>query len=266
MTEYLRINIDGDLLIYTCGFAANNEPINHAKYNIMKIMEKCARACEEEGFFGMKPIIQINLSGPTNFREEIESPDGEVYKGHRDPNKKPVHFDDLYEYLKNMFTFRGIPVTTVISIDEEADDVMGIEQCKDINTSIICTLDKDLMMIPGRHFNWRHDKAVRYITGMEADKHFWTQMLTGDRSDNIKGIHGIGPAKAKKILCLTDDEIMKTQIGNRRLLRDRIHCGKVIAAYERAGLSPEQFVVNGRLLWIRRKEDELWEAPKPLVL
>ena len=39
-----------------------------------------------------------------------------------------------------------------------------------------------------------------YISSKEADLYFWSQMLIGDSSDNIKGVKGIGVKKADKIL------------------------------------------------------------------
>ena len=79
----------------------------------------------------------------------------------------------------------------------EADDAMGRHQ--KINQTIICTIDKDLDMIPGWHYNWNHYR-IYHVSRWEAQQHFWTQMLTGDAGDNIKGINRVGPKKADKIL------------------------------------------------------------------
>jgi DNA polymerase-1 len=115
---------------------------------------------------------------------------------------------------------------------------MGIHQTEE---TIICTIDKDLLMIPGQHYNFVKDefKTVGYLDGL---KHFYMQCLQGDRSDNIKGIPGIGLKKAERILegCVTEYQLFKA----------------VRAAYG----NDEEFLMNGLVLWIRRNEDEDWSV------
>ncbi len=60
------------------------------------------------------------------------------------------------------------------------------------------SIDKDLDMIRGWHYNFIKDKKY-FIDDQQAIKHFYTQILTGDRVDNIIGLRGIGPKKAEKI-------------------------------------------------------------------
>jgi 5'-3' exonuclease len=74
--------------------------------------------------------------------------------------------------------------------------------------TIICGIDKDLLQIPGRHYRWpiyRYGKVIREsehltITEEEGWRNYFTQMLTGDSSDNIIGVEGIGIKKAAKLL------------------------------------------------------------------
>lgn len=80
---------------------------------------------------------------------------------------------------------------------------------------VVCSPDKDLKQIPGIRFDyWRtpskQNEKGQYIqnrcrgldimTEHESDIFYYTQLLTGDSGDNIKGIPGFGPVKAKKIL------------------------------------------------------------------
>ncbi len=69
-------------------------------------------------------------------------------------------------------------------------------------------------------------------------RNFYTQLLTGDTSDNIKGIAGIGPVKAKKALaeCFTEQEMFST----------------VREMYE----NDEWMIMNGRCLYILRSLDD----------
>ena len=120
---------------------------------------------------------------------------------------------------------------------QEADDALGIAQTED---TIICSIDKDLLMIPGRHYNFVKDE-FQEVTNDSGMRHFYMQCLTGDRSDNIKGIEQIGPKKAEKILtgCITEQELFN--------------------AVREAYSNDAEFLMNGRVLWIRRKENEDWK-------
>jgi hypothetical protein len=81
----------------------------------------------------------------------------------------------------------------------EADDALALAQTED---TIICSIDKDLLMVPGRHYNWRKEEFtdVTYESGV---KWFCTQLLQGDWStDSIIGCGHLetkvyGPKAAK---------------------------------------------------------------------
>jgi len=106
------------------------------------------------------------------------------------------------------------------------------------------SIDKDLDMISGLHYNWTKNKEPYEISESQAIRSFYIQLLTGDRVDNIQGIRGIGNKKAHKILhgIEEEQELLKT----------------VLEEYEKAGYTKENLINNGRLLWIRRKKKEMW--------
>ena len=106
------------------------------------------------------------------------------------------------------------------------------------------TLDKDLDMIRGWHYNFIKDKKY-LIEEYEGIVNFYKQILTGDRVDNIVGLHGIGPKKAEKLLkdCKTEQQLYDA----------------VLKAYDN---DTERVLENGKLLWIRRKPNEMWKPPK----
>ena len=84
----------------------------------------------------------------------------------------------------------------------EADDLIGIWATNFIKKDkdyIIMSIDKDLKQIPGIHYNI-NKKEIEEVTPEKARNILFTQLLTGDSTDNIKGVPGIGPVKAKKIL------------------------------------------------------------------
>jgi 5'-3' exonuclease len=68
-------------------------------------------------------------------------------------------------------------------------------------------------------------------------------MLIGDTVDNIKGVYGIGKVKASKLLDHVYDEVDMFDV-----VRD---------IYQ----DDERLLLNGRLLWIRRERNQLWEFP-----
>ena len=168
---------------------------------------------------------RLFLTGKNNFRYSIYP----EYKAHR-PTEKPFWLEKCREYLIATFNAEVIH-------GQEADDALGINQTED---TIICSIDKDLLMIPGKHYNFVKDEYME-ISRETAIRNFYMQCLTGDRSDNIKGIEKIGPKKAEKILagCVTEQEMFNA-------VRD---------AYS----NDEEFLMNGRVLWIRRKDNEDWK-------
>ena len=75
------------------------------------------------------------------------------------------------------------------------------------------------------------------ITEADADKYFFTQVLTGDATDGYKGIPGIGPKKAEAILGA------------------RPHWGAVEQAYIKAGMTRDDAIQQARLARILRFSD-----------
>lgn len=221
--------IDGDILVYRVGFSTN-EP-DEEKFAISRMGNFVDRLIRLEGI----ETYEGYLTGKNNYRSEIATE--QAYKGNRKDARKPVHYDSLREYLVSKWGF------TVID-GQEADDAMGIK-AYDLpeDSSCIMTIDKDLDMIRGWHYNFVKEDLY-YVTEKEAIKNFYIQILTGDRVDNIPGIKGIGPVKAKKILenCTTEKSLFK-------------------AVSEKYDHDIDKLTERGRLLWIRRKEKQLWKPP-----
>ena len=88
------------------------------------------------------------------------------------------------------------------SVGREADDLLRIwaEQARAAGDPyIICSIDKDLKCIPGKHF-LMHKKEIIEISELEALRHYYEQLLKGDPTDNIPGVPRVGQVKAEKIL------------------------------------------------------------------
>jgi DNA polymerase-1 len=135
----------------------------------------------------------------------------------------------------------------VVVDGQEADDAVAIELT--LNGGWVVSNDKDLDQLAGWH--WNPQKNVKYyVTEEEAIKKFYTQMLTGDRSDHIPGLAKVGPVKAAKILkdAVTEEEL----------------CKAAWEAYKERKHTPEYFKEQAQLLWLRREEGQMWEPPMEL--
>lgn len=199
---------------------------------------------------------QIFLTGTGNYREKIATI--QPYKGQR-VSEKPVHFEAISKYLQYRYKAEVIDRA-------EADDAMGYNQ-SGLDT-IICTIDKDLDMIPGLHFNWNKQKKYT-VTLDEANYFFYKQLLTGDRIDNIQGCIGMGDKLASKALegCKTEKELYQAVVKTYMEQYEKF-CERVgMTCHKDSRLLFEQSVMrdleeNAHLLWIQRKEGELWRAPE----
>ncbi len=128
--------------------------------------------------------MRIFMSDHHVFRHDIAT-----VKPYKDRKQvRPHHYEAIKSYLRG----RGSEMEKGL----EADDLMGIHQTED---TVIITIDKDLDMIPGWHFN--PDKEEYYDVPLEAaDDWFYVQLLAGDSTDNIQGIPKMGVAKAIKLM------------------------------------------------------------------
>jgi 5'-3' exonuclease len=173
---------------------------------------------------------RLYISGRRNFRDDIY-PD---YKANRDTAGKPKYYRDIRDYLLGQWNGQlcdGI----------EADDAVGIAAGDLGDRAVVVAVDKDLDQIPGRHYNWTTGEA--YTVGpREALRFFYEQLLSGDPTDNVPGITGIGPVKAKKALA---------ECKNPRECADT-----VLAMYTEAGITLGDLDRNATLLWIQRAKDQ----------
>jgi 5'-3' exonuclease len=177
----------------------------------------------------------MHLTGKNNFRYQIATT--VPYKGNRVDKPKPKHLAFLRSYLVKEWG-------ATISEGEEADDTIAIEATKLGDNCVIVSLDKDLDQICGWHYNFVK-RLGYYITPEEALVKLYTQMLTGDAADNIKGLFRIGPVKAAKIIGDTTNEL---ELYN-----------KVLEAYEG---NAERVLENAQLLFLRRYEGQIWNPPQ----
>jgi 5'-3' exonuclease len=202
----MKLLLDGDIFAYRCSAVAENEDVGIAQYYVDNLLDLVINNLQATEY-------QFYLTGKNNFRYQVYP----EYKANRLDSVKPKHLAALRDYI--MFKHRAI-----MSEGCEADDLMGVAQCAESATERTCivSLDKDLLMIPGEHYSWeisggtadkRWTKGAVHqeVTKLQGLKWFYTQMLTGDPSDNVKGVEGIGKVRAAKLLNgdLTEEEMFQ---------------------------------------------------------
>lgn len=218
--------IDADMLCYRIGFACDKERPSVATHTMGQFIIELLCDLEAESY-------ELHLTGKGNFRNDIAVT--VPYKGNRAELKKPVHLETLRQHLVKDWDAK-------VAQGQEADDAIAIRATELGDDAIIVSLDKDFDQVQGWHYNFvKHD--MYYVTAEEGLLNFYMQFLTGDRVDNIIGVKGIGPVKARKIL---------TNCG-------RLESDLWAAVVEHLG--EERALENGRLLYLRRKEDEIWNPP-----
>jgi 5'-3' exonuclease len=262
--------LDGDAWTYRCGFAAektkylvtmfeaDDPTIYTTKFDSAKEAKEYATAHANTEIWTRKeyePVenclqmvktslentlsvlgtdkFRLFLAGRGNFREDI-FPD---YKANRDGIAKPRYYRDIRNYLVSQWNAELVN-------EMEADDAIGIAATQLGASAVIVAVDKDLNQIPGSHYNWVTGKT--YQTSIkDGMTFFYEQLLSGDPTDNIPGLNGIGAKRAKEAL------------GSAANPQE---CAAICYAMYRKELGgPPDSIIdrNAKLLWIWRKQNDI---------
>lgn len=225
--------IDGDIVAYRCSASAEHEPEDVAILRADVMMRDILRESESDQY-------QCFLTGRNNFRYELYP----LYKANRKDKPKPVHLEACRKYLVENWN-------AIISNGNEADDLIGIAATisDSMMDYIICSIDKDLKQIPGHHFNFVTKDRV-FVSPIEGLKSFYKQLILGDVSDNIQGYDGKARQKWPKFMQYHSDAID--------------YCSNEIEMYnyvkDMYGADID-LLTNGKLLFIQRQENQMWEPP-----
>lgn len=185
-------------------------------------------------------------SGTKIFRHDVYP----QYKGNRKDSDRPDHLKAARQYLIDTHK-------ATVANDMETDDLLGIIQCEE-EASVIASIDKDLLQIPGHHYNidtkevilstdpgelsLSRNKSNSLVLRGFGFKWFAVQMLLGDKVDNIpKPVRGLGPKKAFELMEGKEniDDVWKV----------------VEKTYHESKLD---MTTNGMLLWILREANKDW--------
>lgn len=134
------------------------------------------------------PILITSGSNP--FRKNVYP----EYKANRSDLDKPEG------YVFGRQAMLNLEVKAVRIYGLEADDVIGILMTSPRSENCVCvSIDKDLLQIPGRHYDPVKDKMT-VVTPEEGQHRLLLQWAMGDSTDNIPGLPQIGVKRAEKMI------------------------------------------------------------------
>ena len=234
--------IDGDILVVsTCASLEVETDWGDDNWTLHTDVKE-AKATVLRAIEGIKMDLKadaaiVTLSKGETFRHRL-SPDYKAGRG-----RKPVGTGELKRWLIEEHGAKFVPGI-------EADDVMGIMATHPNmvpGEKIIVSVDKDMKTIPG--LLYRNGEVIE-ITPYEATYNWFLQTLTGDTTDGYKGCPGMGEVKARKALDNPDtDDLWKC----------------VVKAYEKAGLTVEDAILQAQLARILRAEDFNFKTKEPIL-
>lgn len=183
----INIYLDMDSIIYASCY---QESLDDALKYVDEKIEYIKLTLERRFFIGYETYYTAVGANRGNFRKEVDA----NYKANR-PKEKPPLLNQVIDHLHEHGMYRPI--------GEEADDFIADQVRSDHAEGIwtcIVSIDKDYNTIPNTYiFNYNHN-SLCWNTEWMASRFFWTQMVVGDGSDNVKGIEGLGAKKAASLL------------------------------------------------------------------
>ena len=273
----MRLLIDADGIIYRCGFAvektkylvtgtttdgdgiyivnccdsfadANSEAKSRENDEGIRIWSRKEIEPIENAYHLVNTVLRSLPEGKKelwltpsvgNFRDKIATL--AKYKGNRDYVNRPKYHRELTQFLIEEWGAR-------YTEGQEADDELGIRATEEGDKALIVSFDKDLLQIPGRHYNWV-EKVETTVSPKDASLNFYAQILSGDPVDNVPGLPGIGTVKARRIL---SNVVSPLDAWNRvkEAYINEFGDDGIMYALETA-----------RLVYVRRKRDEIWSPP-----
>jgi DNA polymerase-1 len=237
-----RLLIDGDILTYRTCWACQTQvqwedDVVTTATNLKEVRAQAdAMIAYWQEQLGVKQlVICFSPKGGKYFRHNIL----ESYKETRKASQKPLGYHSLVEYLKEKYSYLQIPML-------EADDTLGILATNgEYSRNIIVSVDKDMLTIPCEYYNM--DKEVTETVDRKlADYMHLYQTLVGDSTDNYKGCPGVGPKKAADILKIPS-------------------WSRVVTAFEKAGLTSDDALVQARVARILRANEYNFETGEVIL-
>lgn len=231
--------VDGDLLTYRASASCEPtkakpflEPLEVAIWRLHDMVQTIIKGTNSTE-------LEFYIGGEDNFRKKIYP----EYKANR---VKPLP-NWLQQCREILVTQYG---STIVN-GKETDDALGIRQTELNGDSRIVSIDKDLLQIPGYHYNWIKDIHI-LVSPLDGLKTFYKQLIAGDGTDNIPSYDGKVRNSVPKFI-----EKLQAPIDEMDLEKDMYdYCKQIFE-----GQSDVVMHRNAQLLYILKKEEEYWQVP-----
>lgn len=230
--------IDGDIIVYRYASTVEQEvdwgddvwslwsDAKEAKQLILQYLEHLVEMTAADDFI-------FCFSDKDNFRKTVLP----TYKSNRKGKRKPVCYKGVKSWIESKYESITMP-------NLEGDDVMGILATSGkYEETVIVSEDKDMKTIPG--LLWRNAE-LEDISEEDADYFHLYQTLVGDTTDGYSGLKGVGDKKATALL---ETPTWET----------------VVTAYEKAGHTEEDALVQARVARILRASDYNAKKQEPIL-
>ena len=230
--------IDGDIIVYRYASTVEQEvdwgddvwslwsDAKEAKQLILQYLEHLVEMTAADDYI-------FCFSDKDNFRKTILP----TYKFNRKGKRKPVCYKGVKSWIESEYESITLP-------NLEGDDVMGILATSGkYEETVIVSEDKDMKTIPG--LLWRNAE-LEDISEEDADYFHLYQTLVGDTTDGYSGLKGVGDKKATALL---ETPTWET----------------VVTAYEKAGYTEEDALVQARVARILRASDYNAKKQEPIL-
>jgi hypothetical protein len=283
----IHILIDGDWILYAAGFAGQKnvytirgqEPLfdsltaareaggthetifvrtdvdelSHVLHSAKLMLNKAIKAVSDK-WPDLTPEPIVYIDGDGNFRSRLATI--VPYKGNRHPASKPILYNEIREYLLKHWHARVV-------YDIETDDALAIAQTtlgREQFPSIIVGVDKDLLQVPGWHYN--PNKGFVRISPAEARWRLMVQTAAGDATDNIKGAYRVGIKKASDAIPKNGTAAQQWDAVLKLYADSMEKHGNALGWTSSDAAATENF----RLVYLLREIDEVPEQDTPALI
>lgn len=223
--------IDGDLVCYPCAASAKGLPREIAEVRCDELIRRIIMETNAVSY-------KLYIGGEDNFRYNIWS----EYKAHRKTMEKPEWLDACREHVMRYWN------ATIVN-GMETDDKLGIELTSTGVEAILASFDKDMLQIPGWHYNWKKQEH-RFVSPYDGLRTFYKQLIAGDGADNIPSYDG-------KFRNTVPKFIERLQQPLDEMTEELDMYNYVTSIWE----DGDTLNRNASLLYILKEEGNMWQPP-----